>query len=282
VVLPLRPLAVRALVQNWQLAPPLVPITAVALLYALGMRRRARAGWFAAGMFTLVVAVASPVAAYDDQLLWAHMLQHVLLLTVAPPLILLGRPGITTWRALPLSFRRQTARAVAHGRWWAPVRAAVRVLTTPALALGLFVATMAFWHLPALYNATLRYTGIHELEHVLFLGIGMLFWSRLIDSPPLWSRLALPVRALYACLAMVACWILALLLGLGTSAVYSGYAGLASRPGDISALADQHLAAGIMWVPGSIPFVLAMTLFAYRWLDDGAERRRAPIAGAAQ
>jgi putative membrane protein len=222
---------VSVLVDKWQLAPPLVPIATVTTLYLVGARRRARAWWFAAGMFTLVLALASPVAAYDDQLLWAHMVQHVLLLTVVPPLILLGRPGPTIWRALPLSFRRPTARAVAKSRVWAPVRAAVRVLTAPPVALGVFVWTMALWHLPPLYDATLRSTGVHELEHVLFLAAGMLFWSRLVDSPPLWSRLTLPARALYASLAMVACWILALALGLGTSPLYSGYADLASRRG---------------------------------------------------
>jgi putative membrane protein len=263
---------------------PLVLISAATTLYALGLRGRvrARAWWFAAGMLTLVVALASPVAAYDDRLLWVHMVQHVLLLTVAPPLILLGRPGTTSWRAFPLGFRRRTARAVAHGRGFAPVRASVRVLTAPPVALVLFVGTMAVWHLPALYDATLRAAGIHELEHLLFFGTGLVFWSRLVDSPPLWSRLAVPVRALYACLAMVACWILALALGLASSPFYPGYAQLASRPGGISALADQHLAAGVMWVPGSIPFVLALMLFAYRWLDDGEERRAGSAIEAVQ
>jgi cytochrome c oxidase assembly factor CtaG len=81
---------------------------------------------------------------------------------------------------------------------------------------------------------------------------------------------------------MVACWILALALGLASSPFYPGYAQLASRPGGISALADQHLAAGVMWVPGSIPFVLALMLFAYRWLDDGEERRAGSAIEAVQ
>jgi cytochrome c oxidase assembly factor CtaG len=131
---------------------------------------------------------------------------------------------------------------------------------------------MTLWHLPAFYDATLRWTWLHELEHVLFLTTGLLFWSRLVDSPPLWSRLALPVRAAYATLAMVACTVLALVLGLGSSALYSGYAALESRPGGISAVADQHLAAGIMWVPGSLPFVVAAALFAHRWLSEGVAR----------
>jgi putative membrane protein len=266
---------------------PAVAIAVAVALYAAGLRGRVRGRgaaqpwWFAAGLLSLAVVLASPIAAFDDTLLWVHMVQHVVLLTVAPPLILLGRPGITCWRALPLGFRRRTARAVAQSAWWAPLRVAVRVLTRPAVALGAFVATMAVWHVPALFDATLRSAGIHELEHTLFLAAGLLLWSRLVDSPPLWSRLALPVRAFYAFVAMVACTVLALVLGLASSPFYSGYADLASRPGGISAIADQHIAAGIMWVPGSLTFVIAVGLFVYRWLDDGAERTAPSVAGVA-
>jgi hypothetical protein len=178
------------------------------------------------------------------------MLQHVLLLTVAPPLILLGRPGATSWRAFPLGVRRASARALAHSPRWAPLRAFVRLLTAPNVALALFVVTMAVWHVPALYDGTLRSPAIHYLEHVLFLVTGLLLWSRLVDSPPLWSRLSFPVRACYASAAMVACWVLALVLGLAPSPLYTGYTELVARPGGISALADpphgwDHVGAGL-------------------------------------
>jgi putative membrane protein len=271
---------------QWEFGPPLTPILVAAALYWRGMGERARRGvasvaqarWFAAGLLVLVLALVSPLAAYDDTLFWAHMLQHVLLLTVAPPLLLLGRPGTTSWRAFPLRLRRTTARAIAHSVWCAPARVAVRVVMAPPLALGLFVATMAVWHLPALYDAALSSTGIHYVEHVLFLGTGLVFWSRLIESPPLWSRLTLPARALYATLAMAACSVLAIVLAFAPSPVYSGYT--APLPGGISALADQHVAAGIMWVPGSLPFVVAAVLFVYRWLDTSIERPK--MVGAAQ
>jgi putative membrane protein len=267
---------------------PAFGIAVAATLYALGMRSRvhrraatAQAVWFASGLFVLALALASPIAAYDDRLLWVHMVQHVLLLTVAPPLILLGRPGMTSWRALPLAFRRRTARALAQSRWSAPLRWAVRALTYPPVALGVFVAMMAVWHLSALFNATLHSGAIHELEHALFFAAGLVLWSRLVDSPPLWTRLALPARAFYAFVAMVACTVLALVLGLASSPFYAEYSSLDSRPGGISALADQHIAAGIMWVPGSLSFVIAVALFAYRWLGEDLERRGASVAGAA-
>jgi putative membrane protein len=116
------------------------------------------------------------------------------------------------------------------------------------------------------------------VEHVTFLAAGFLFWSQLIDSPPLRSRLGYPARALYALVAVAAGTVLTLLLVLAPSALYTGYADLASRPGGISALADQRLAAGIMWVPGSIPFVAAALVFIYRWLDEDSARRPAHLA----
>jgi cytochrome c oxidase assembly factor CtaG len=206
----------------------------------------------------------------------------MLILTVAPPLILLGRPWVTIARVLPLEVRRAVARGLALGAWSTPLRAAARQLTRPTAALVLFLGTLVAWHLPALYDATLRSSAVHELEHALFLAAGLLFWSQLIDSPPFQSRLGFGPRTLYATLAMALGSGIGLVLAFASSPLYSGYADLGSRPGGISALADQHLAGGIMWVPGSISFTAAIVLFAYRWLGETARdgrRAASPLAG---
>jgi putative membrane protein len=243
---------------------PLAAVVPAALLYYIGLRRRvggrrARvdALFFAAGLGTLVVALSPPLAALDEELFWAHMLQHVLILAVAPPLFLLGRPWSTISRALPIALRRRTARAVVHRSW-----------LTPAFALALFCGVMVAWHVPVLYDATLRSSAVHVLEHALFLAIGLLFWSQLIDSPPLRSSLDPGKRALWAALGVFVGSAIGLGLAVASAPLYAGYADLPSRPGGISALADQHLAAGIMWVPGSIPFAAAFIVFVYRWLDE--------------
>ena len=114
---------------------------------------------------------------------------------------------------------------------------------------------------------------MHVLEHVLFFATGLLFWSQLIDSPPFRSSLDFRRRAVYAALAMTAGSAIGLALAFASAPLYAGYADLPSRPGGISALADQHLAAGIMWVPGSIPFVAAFFVFIYRWLAETAPER---------
>jgi putative membrane protein len=245
---------------------PLLAIAPAAVLYYLGFSRRVGgrradvdALFFAAGLGVLVVALASPLAALDDELFWAHMTQHVLIVAVAPPLILLGRPWSTISRALPVAFRRKTARVVVHVSW-----------LTPVLALALFCGVTAVWHVPVLYDAALRSTAVHVLEHALFLAAGLLFWSQLIDSPPFRTRLDAGKRALWAAVAMAVGSAVGLALAFASEPLYEGYANLTSRPGGISALADQHLAAGIMWVPGSIPFAAAFVVFVHRWLEETA------------
>lgn len=270
---------------DWSFETPLPTIILFAAAYAIGLRRRANrrgaiadAALFAAGLGALVVAFASPLAALDGQLFWAHMAQHVLLLAVAPPLILLARPWATSWRALPPEVRRPTARGLAHGDWARPLRAAARLLASPPVGVALFCGTLLVWHVPALFDATLQSGLLHGIEHVTFLAAGFIFWSQLIDSPPLRGRLGYPARALYALIAVAAGTVLTLLLVLASSASYAGYAERVSRPGGISALADQRLAAGIMWVPGSIPFAAAALVFAYRWLAEDGARRPAHLA----
>jgi putative membrane protein len=270
-----------AYLTDWRLEPPLFAIAAAALLYALGMRkrvsrpRRARTepAFFAAGLIALVLAYGSPLAMLDDELFWVHMTQHMLLLAVAPPLILLGRPWATIARSLPSGMRGRSTRRV-RGPRSAPLRAAARRLTAPTPALVLYLGTLVAWHLPLLFDATLHSFAVHQLEHALFLATGLLYWSHLIDSPPFRSRLGLLQRAVYAAVGMVVCSALGLVLAFAPSPLYSAYADLVSRPGGISALADQHLAGGIMWVPGSIPFTVAIALFVYRGLEDTTEDGR--------
>ena len=267
---------------QWQLAPPLIAVAGSGLLYALGFRRRARrrrkvcpdAVCFAMALAALVLVLASPIATYDDELFWVHMLQHVLILTVVPPLVLLGRPWATIARAAPRRVLRTVALLARDGP---PV---LPWLASPLVALALFCVALAAWHLPPLYDATLRSAAIHELEHAIFLATGLLFWSQLIDSPPFRSRLDYRARAVYAGLAMLTGWVLAVVLALASAPLYSGYAALDSRPGGISALSDQQLAAGVMWVPGSLSLTAALVVFVYRWLGQSPAGRKRVTARA--
>ena len=264
---------------DWSLDPSLVYVALAAALYLLGGRGRYRpqplqAAAFFGSLLTIVIALDSPIDAYADQLFWAHMLQHILLLTVAPPLFLLGRPWPRMWRALPLEGRTKIARALVRAPWTSPLRALAR----PLPAWILFNATIVCWHIPAAYDATLTSGVVHVCEHVMFFFIGLLFWARLIDPGPLRPRLVWPMRIAYAAGAMVVGWVLAITLVMVPHAIYGYYAALETRPGGISALTDQQIAAGVMWVPGSIAYAITFILGFYRWLEPDRSAGQVPAA----
>jgi putative membrane protein len=276
---------------HWTVDPAFAWLLAAATLYWLGGRHnrrghpsaadRWREASFVAGLATIAIALGSPVHDLADELLWVHMVQHILLVLVAPPLLALARPWNRMWHGLPLEFRRATARAVTRSPRLAPLRRTAAFFGDPVPSWLLFNFVFVAWHLPAAYDAALTSEPVHALEHATFFGTGLLFWTRVIDSPPWRSSLSDPGRAIYAGLALLVGWMLAMVLALATSPLYAPYAAQASRPGGISALADQHLAAGMMWVPGSIPFTVIILFLAYRWLDPtrahDQERRPARV-----
>jgi len=136
---------------------------------------------------------------------------------------------------------------------------------------------LVVWHIPAAFDLTLRSAPVHDLEHLLFLGLGVLFWAQVIDSPPLHSRLGHLQRAMFVGAAAIVGWALSIALTLAPSPLYAPYGELAARPGGLSGLADQRLAAGVMLVPGSIAFAIVAALALTRWLAED-EPRAAPAA----
>ena len=262
---------------DWSFDPPLVLVIDLAILYWLGARRTvtpvrtaAKQRWRTISFYTalavLAIALSSPLELLSQQLFWAHMVQHVLLLVVAPPLIVIARPWVRLWRSLPLGTRRSLGRSLAQGERTAPLRWASQTLGRPLPSFVLFSVVLLGWHIPVLFDATLRSTTLHALEHTLFFTTAVMFWKQVIDSPPLHASLAPAQRVVYVIGAMVVSWVLAVVLALAPSPLYSFYAHEASRPGGISALADQQIAAGIMWVPGSITFVIVIFAYVHRWL----------------
>jgi putative membrane protein len=277
---------------DWTGGPAFAWVVGAALLYWLGGRHRARPhsraadGWrtasFVVGLATIVLALDSRIDDLAEELLWVHMVQHILLLVVAPPLLAIARPWNRMWHGLPLGFRRRTARLVTQSPRLAPLRSAAHILQDPVPSWLAFNVTFVAWHVPAAYDATLNSQFVHALEHAMFFGTALLFWTRVVDSPPWRSPLADLPRAVYLGLAMVVSWVLAITFAVSTAPVYAPYAAEASRPGGITALGDQQLAAGVMWVPGSIPLTIALLFIVYRWLQPKPREpsRARPLPGS--
>ena len=278
---------------SWSIDPPLVILFDFAVLYWVGswrtvavqrttVERRWRSAAFYAGLLVVAIAIDSPLELEAGKLFWAHMIQHELLLTVAPLLIVLSRPWIRLWRTVPLPARRWLASGAANGGGaWTPLRRVSRWLGRPAPAFVLFNGVLLVWHLPFLFNATLQSVWLHIGEHTMFFATALNFWKQVIPSPPLRIRLNELQRCAYLAGAMVVGWGLALVLAVWPAPLYPSYADELSRPGGISALADQHLAAGVMWVPGSISFTVVLLYYVYRWLTPvaAAPVRAAGLAG---
>jgi putative membrane protein len=265
---------------DWTGGPALLWVLGAALLYWLGGRRRrgsVRGAWrtaaFVAGLLAIVVALDSPVDGLADELFWVHMVQHILLIGVAAPLLALARPWNRMWRGFPLSYRRDVAASIASSGWgW--LRSAAGFAGGAVVSWLLFNVTFCAWHLPVLYDAALRWEFVHAFEHLTFFATALLFWTRVVYSPPWRSTLTETGKLVYLGSTMVVGWVLAIVLALAGSPIYSAYAEEASRPGHISAFTDQQFAAGVMWVPGSIAYSVAIVAIAYRLLEPGGSRGR--------
>jgi putative membrane protein len=281
------PLGLGAVLTYWPFEPVvLVGVTIAAVLYVVGGvsrtqkprtgsagMRRAVAFWL--GLLSIVVALQSPIEMLARQLFWMHMVQHLLLMVVAAPLLALAAPWTRLWRALPLGVRRSVARPAFLHPGLAPLRWLYRQGARPGVIWTLAAGNLWLWHLPALYDLTLRNHLVHHLEHALFLGLGLAFWAHVFDQHPFRAPLGTLARASYVFFAMVQSWGLAAVLSFATGPFYA-YAQLPSRPGGISALTDQQLGGGMMWVPGAITYSIVFIALLFQWLAEEDTRAQMP------
>jgi len=257
------------LARAWSFEPlVIISLTITALLFIIGLyrlKRRSIRTWealcFAGGWLALFVALVSPVHAWGQVLFSAHMSQHEILMLVAAPLLVLGRPLIAFLWALPLSWSRSLgnlSKIIWINRLW-------RALTIPLVAWLIHAIALWVWHIPALFDATLHSEAVHTLQHLSFLLSALLFWWALIHGRH--GAMGYGAAVLYVFTTSVHSGALGALITIAGSVWYPSYAPLTASWG-LTPLEDQQLGGLIMWIPAGLVYVIAgLALFA-GWLRE--------------
>lgn len=261
---------------GWRFDPALVAgLLVAAVLYLRGLARVRRperrlvnrAACFLTGLAVLWVALQSPIDTDADLRLSVHMAQHLLLAMVAAPLLVLGAPVMLALRAATPAVRR---------RWLLPALRSrpVRVLTAPVVSWTQFAVVLWASHFSPLYEAALRNDGVHALEHLLYVGSAVLFWSPVVGIDPSPKRLSHPARLLYLFLAMPQLSFLGLAMWGTDRVLYPSYQAVLGS----AALDDQRVAGTIMGSAGMLLMVVALGLVFLDWVVR--EEREAARADA--
>ena len=190
----------------------------------------------------------------DYYLFSAHMVQHLLLTMLVPPLLIIGTPG---WMLRPLLRFPVVARVA-------------RVLTRPKVCFATFNLVLAGWHLPPLYNAAMAQHGVHIVQHLMFLAASVMLWWPILSQLPELPRLSYPMQMLYLFLTSIPMSIVAVYITYGGTLLYPAYAA-APRIAGLTPLEDQLLGGLIMWIPGGLVIFGVITVIFFRWQAHGAE-----------
>ena len=272
--------------EAWSFEPWVVLLLALSVwLYGRGVRRlwresapgrgirRWEAGAFAAGWLALVAALVSPLHRMGTALFSAHMVQHEVLVVIAAPLVVLGRPLIPFLWALSPGWRRRL------GGWAkvAPVRASWGALTAPLVAWVVHAVALWLWHLPALYEGTLGSELLHTAQHASFFGSALIFWWALVHGRE--RRMGYGAAVIYLFGTALHSGILGALLTFAEYPWYARYAGSVGAWG-LTPIEDQQLAGLIMWVPAGLAYLAAALTLMAVWMREMETRGATPRPGS--
>lgn len=236
-------------------------------------KRRLAAYW--SGILVLLLALVSPIDVLSGQLFAIHMVQHLLLVMLAPPLLLLGNPFPTMLWGLPDGLRRGI------GLLFRPdssFRRALAGATRPGRVWFAFVAVFLGWHDPNAYNLALRSEWVHDLEHISFTLTAMLFWWKVIPAGPRLHPAVKPgLQIAYLAAAIPVNMLSGIAIAFSQTPIYSYYNAV-PRLWGLSVMEDQMLGGTIMWIPGSMMFLAAAFIIATRFLQQEERRVAGQIA----
>jgi putative membrane protein len=262
----------------WEFDPLIIGILITSgIVYTLGLRNlwrsagvghgitKGEAMYYALGWFSLVVALVSPVHLLGELLFSMHMTQHEILMLVSAPLIVLGRPFAAAAWAVPRRSRKTAGAAVRSpfiGRTWSFV-------SNGAVAWIVHAVALWVWHVPAMFQATLRSDFVHTLQHASFFGTALLFWWAI-----LFGRRGLPsygAGVLYLFTTMVQSGLLGIFLTLTSRVWYPAYAATTEIFG-LSPIEDQQIGGLIMWIPAGLIYMFAALVMFSGWLRESEKR----------
>ena len=194
----------------------------------------------------------------DWYLFSAHMVQHLLLTLLMPPLLIVGIPG---WMLRPV-LRNGAINAIA------------RALTRPKVCFIVFQVVLAAWHLPVLYNRAMAYHEVHILQHLMFMAASVMLWWPVCSQLPELPRLSYPMQMLYLFITTLPMAVVSVYITYSDSLLYPAYSA-APRILGLSPMEDQLLGGLIMWIPGGLVFFGVISVIFFRWQSHGAEDSQA-------
>jgi putative copper resistance protein D len=263
-------------VTTWSADPlPLALVLVAALGYVVAGRRVNEASprvpipaWrvaaWLAGLAAILIALTSVIDVYAEDLLSVHMVQHLLLAMVAPPLLAIGAPVTLLLRIASPEVRHRLILPVLHSK-------AVRLVASPFVAWPLFAITMWLTHFSPLYNMALEDPVVHLAEHLVFLGTGVLFWWPVVAADPVPQRLGFGARLAYLALHMPVNAAVGLAIYFAPSVLYAHYATLQRMWGP-DALTDQQVGGLLMWAAGDLLLLLAIPGVIGVWMRADTRR----------
>ncbi len=261
--------------------PQFVIVAFLAVTYLFGMLRlQIRSGWqaiplrkvfFAIGGYSILFfAVAGPPEAFAEDMFFAHMTQHILIAMVASVLLLAATPMAAYLWAMPETVRAGLAPSLSESGWIRRINAA---LTHPKFALPAFVLTLWGWHVPEAYALALSNEIVHLAMHISMFVTSLLFWWPIIGPPPVRSQLTDPQRIIYLVLVVTPTAVLAAIITLSNTAIYTPYLDTPHHF-TLTPAEDQRIGGLLMWIPGNIVYLATLTTLFLRWFSNEDRKNR--------
>lgn len=274
----------RALLLSWEIRPLVLTFLLVlATTYTVGwvrLRRKKAAvakRWrlflYWTGILLVIIALMSPLEGLSGVSFTVHMIQHLLLVMFAPAPLMAAEPLPMLMWGLPQKMRRRVGKTLL-GRQ-SSIRAIIRATAQPGFVWGAFFIFLWGWHDPFLYNATLTNRWVHDAEHITFFYAAILLWWHITAAAPrLHKQFAYPARIGMTLACLPANMLAGVLIAMSPKIIYTGYIPFTNfNPFGLSLLNDQRLGGVIMWVPGSMMYVIAVIALISLWL--GTQERLA-------